>query len=387
MRELKDIVKELIRVPSLSGEERDIAYLIRDYMSLYGVDETLIDNYGNVIGIIKGDIDRNIVFEGHMDHVPPGDLFNWKYDPYEARIVDNKIYGRGSVDMKGAIASMIYSIRKIKDKDIPSVYYVFVPYEEISEGTLFKKAIEETLEIKPDLVILGEATNLNLYIGQRGRTVIRAEFHGISAHASMPDMGLNALKAASKYIYYLIQYRDKLPEHPVLGRSSVEPTIIECSPKSPPMIPDKCTLTIDYRMILGESRESITSFLNSIARKLIDEGHAIHIDINILIEEAVMWTGKRIIIEHYYPSWLITNNDLVNKVLSILKSRNPLAKTGVWRFSTDGVYSAGEANIPTIGIGPGDEALAHKPNEFIEIDQLFKASVMYSDIINKYFMK
>ena len=387
MRELKDIVKELIRVPSLSGEERDIAYLIRDYMSLYGVDETLIDNYGNVIGIIKGDIDRNIVFEGHMDHVPPGDLFNWKYDPYEARIVDNKIYGRGSVDMKGAIASMIYSIRKIKDKDIPSVYYVFVPYEEISEGTLFKKAIEETLEIKPDLVILGEATNLNLYIGQRGRTVIRAEFHGISAHASMPDMGLNALKAASKYIYYLIQYRDKLPEHPVLGRSSVEPTIIECSPKSPPMIPDKCTLTIDYRMILGESRESITSFLNSIARKLIDEGHAIHIDINILIEEAVMWTGKRIIIEHYYPSWLITNNDLVNKVLSILRSRNPLAKTGVWRFSTDGVYSAGEANIPTIGIGPGDEALAHKPNEFIEIDQLFKASVMYSDIINKYFMK
>ncbi len=387
MRELKDIVKELIRVPSLSGKEKDIAYLIRDYMNLYGVDKTLIDSYGNVIGIVKGDIERSIVFEGHMDHVPPGDLSNWKYDPYEARIVDNKIYGRGSVDMKGAIASMIYSIHKIKEKDTPSVYYIFVPYEEISEGTLFKKAIEETLEIKPDLVILGEATNLNLYIGQRGRTVIKAEFHGISAHASMPDMGLNALKAASKYIYYLIQYRDKLPRHPILGRSSVEPTIIDCSPKSPPMIPDKCMLTIDYRMVLGESRESITGFLNSIARKLIDEGHSIHVDINILVEEAVMWTGTKIVIEHYYPSWLITNNDLIRKVLSILRGQNPLAKTGVWRFSTDGVYSAGEANIPTIGIGPGDETLAHKPNEFIEIDQLFKASVIYSDIINKYFIK
>ena len=203
----------------------------------------------------------------------------------------------------------------------------------------------------------------------------------------MPDMGLNALKAASKYIYYLIQYRDKLPRHPILGRSSVEPTIIDCSPKSPPMIPDKCMLTIDYRMVLGESRESITGFLNSIARKLIDEGHSIHVDINILVEEAVMWTGTKIVIEHYYPSWLITNNDLIRKVLSILRGQNPLAKTGVWRFSTDGVYSAGEANIPTIGIGPGDETLAHKPNEFIEIDQLFKASVIYSDIINKYFIK
>jgi len=387
MNDLIKIVKNLVETPSLSGKEESIAYLIRDYMNNYGIDKSFIDKYGNVIGIVNGDIERIIVFEGHMDHVPPGDTSNWRYDPYKPRIIGNRIYGRGTVDMKGAIASMIYSIHKVKEKDIPSIYYVFVPYEEISEGVLFKRAIEETLGIKPDLVVLGEATNLNLYIGQRGRTVIRAEFHGISAHASMPDMGLNALKAVSKYIWYLIQYRDKLPVHPILGRSSVEPTIIECSPKSPPMIPDKCLLTIDYRMILGETRVSITGFLNNIARKLIDEGLAIHTDINILIEEAVMWTGTKIVIEHYYPSWLITDNDLINKILSIIRDQNPLAKTGVWRFSTDGVYSAGEANIPTIGIGPGDETLAHKPNEFIEIGQLFKASDIYSDIINKYFMK
>ncbi|RLG80014.1 MAG: hypothetical protein DRO40_11830, partial [Thermoprotei archaeon] len=257
--------------------------------------------------------------------------------------------------------------------------------EEISEGVLFKKALEETLNLRPDLVVLGEATNLDLYIGQRGRTVIRTVFHGVSAHASMPDTGLNALKAVSKYIWYLAEYRDDLPGHPVLGRSSVEPTIIECSPKSPPMIPDKCILTIDYRMILGETKESIISFLNNIARKIIDEGLAIHTDINVLVEEAIMWTGAKIVIEHYYPSWLITDNDLIDKVLSIMKNHNPLVRTGVWKFSTDGVYSAGEAHIPTIGIGPGDETLAHKPNELVEIDQLFKASELYSDIANRYF--
>ncbi|RLG81984.1 MAG: YgeY family selenium metabolism-linked hydrolase [Thermoprotei archaeon] len=387
MNDLIKIVKNLIETPSLSGEEKNIAYLIRDFMNNYGIDKSFIDKFGNVIGTIKGELNRVIVFEGHMDHVPPGNISNWRYDPYKPRIIGNRIYGRGAVDMKGAIASMIYSIHKIKEKDIPSIYYIFVPYEEISEGVLFKRAIEETLGIKPDLVVLGEATNLNLYIGQRGRTVIKAEFHGISAHASMPDMGLNALKAVSKYIWHLTLYEDKLPVHPVLGRSSVEPTIIECSPKSPPMIPDKCLLTIDYRMILGETRASIINFLNSIAGKLIDEGLVKHIDINILVEEAVMWTGTKIVIEHYYPSWLITNNDLINKVLYMIRSHNPLAKTGVWRFSTDGVYSAGEANIPTIGIGPGDERLAHKPNEFIEINQLFKASDIYSDIVNKYFMK
>ncbi|RLG80850.1 MAG: YgeY family selenium metabolism-linked hydrolase, partial [Thermoprotei archaeon] len=169
MNDLIKIVKSLIETPSLSGEEKDIAYLIRDFLNDYGVDKSFIDKYGNVIGIIKGGLNRTIVFEGHMDHVPPGNISNWKYDPYKPEIIENRIYGRGAVDMKGAIGSMIYSIPKVSKKDIPSIYYIFVPYEEISEGVLFKKALEETLNLRPDLVVLGEATNLDLYIGQRGR--------------------------------------------------------------------------------------------------------------------------------------------------------------------------------------------------------------------------
>jgi len=387
MNDLVNIVMNLVKTPSLSGKEKNVAYLIRDFMSQYGVDKTHIDRYGNVIGVVRGGIDKVIVFEGHMDHVPPGDLSNWKYDPYEARIVDNKIYGRGTVDMKGAIGAMIHSISNIKEKDSPSIYYVFVPYEEISEGTLFRKAIEDTLGIKPDLVVLGEATKLNLHIGQRGRTVIKAVFHGVSAHASMPSMGVNALKAASRYIVSLIHTSEGLQEHPILGKSTIEPTIIDCSPRSPPMIPDKCVLIIDYRMIIGETKTAIMNFLKSIAKELIVENIARKIDLNIMIEEAIMWTGTKVMIEHYYPAWLNTDADVINNALSIIRKYNPIAKTSVWKFSTDGVYSAGEVNIPTIGIGPGDETLAHKPNEFIEIDQLLKASDIYSDIINKYFMK
>lgn len=387
MKDLIKIVKHLVETPSLSGMEKDVAYLTRDFMNRYGIDKSFIDRYGNVIGIIEGDLDGVIVFEGHLDHVPPGNISNWKTDPYKPIVIGNKIYGRGTVDMKGAIASMIYSIQWVKDNNIPTVYYVFVPYEEISEGTLFKRALEDTLGIKPDLVVLGEATNLDLYIGQRGRAVFKIGLHGVSAHASMPDKGLNALIAVSRYIQYLIEYRDKLPIHPILGKAGAEPTIVECKPRSPPMIPDECRLIIDYRMVLGETRNDILSFLDSIAEKIICERLALSIDVDVLVEEAIMWTGARIKIEHYYPSWLIEDNELVKNILSITRYVNSMAKVGVWRFSTDGVYSAGEAHIPTIGIGPGNEELAHKPNEFVEIEQLLMASKIYSELVKKFFTK
>ncbi len=382
MRDLIEIARELIRTPSLSGEEREITYLIRDLLGEYGVDKVFIDEYGNVIGVRKGDLGGSIVFEGHMDHVPPGDPSNWKYDPYGAVVVDNKVYGRGAVDMKGAIASMIYSIKDLRDKDIPSTYYVFVPYEEISEGTLFGKALEETLGIKPDLVVLGEATNLNLHRGHRGRAVIETVFHGVSAHASMPDQGLNALKALSKFIDLLTRYSDKLPYHSILGRSSVEPTVVDCSPRSPPIIPDLCRLMIDYRMVVGETRDSIVAYLETIAKTLVNEGLVIDIEISIAVEEAVMWTGKHVSIEHYYPPWINEDHDLLEKILGIIREHRPCATLGVWRFSTDGVYSAGKAGVPTIGVGPGMEELAHKPNEYVVLGDLEIASRIYTGIVH-----
>ncbi len=385
---IKDVVgiaKELISIPSLSGKEKDIAYTIKDLLNEQGVDKVFIDEYGNVVGVLKGSINRTIVFEGHMDHVPPGDLSNWSINPYEPVIIGDKLYGRGSVDMKGAIASMIASAGQVRKEDIPSIYYVFVPYEEIAEGYIFGKCLKETLSIKPDLVVLGEATNLNIYLGQRGRAVINVLVKGISAHASMPEEGVNALSAAAYLIDIIEARKDKLPIDERLGKSTITPTIIECTPKSPPMIPDKCIIIFDYRFVLGESKTRILGEFNHIGSHLKKLKILTDIKVSVKKEKAVMWTGKEINIEHWFPAWF-NDNELTNKVLDLIKKYvNEKASKGIWRFSTDGIYSAGIMGVTTIGYGPGDERLAHKPNEYVPIDHLVKAVEGYKVIAEKVF--
>ena len=377
-----ELTKKLISTPSLSGQEGGVAQMLKDFLSTSGVDKAFIDKYGNVIGVIKGGITGSLVFEGHTDHVPPGDPRNWTYRPYDAKVLDDNLYGRGSVDMKGALASMIMSIELIgSKKDIPDIYYVFVPYEEIAEGVLFKKAIEDTLKIKPDLVILGEATNLNIHIGQRGRAVIQAIFKGKSSHASMPEKGINALVAAAHFINLIKMQARRMPKHRKLGKSTLTPTIIESSPKSPPMIPDECKLILDYRFVVGETRRTILEMISELGKRIVEKKEARNFEAHIVRETAQMWTGVKIEIEHYFPAWMNQNQELIDKILKTIRKRaNPQAKLGVWKFSTDGVYSGGEAEIPTIGYGPGDESLAHQPNEHVPVKHLQKAVEGYVDI-------
>ncbi len=366
-----EVLKTLISIKSYSGEEREIAYVIRDFLEENGVDKAFIDSYGNVIGVLRGEGNGKIVFEGHMDVVPPGDLEQWRYPPFEPKIVDGKIYGRGASDMKGAIAAMISSITLIT-KPSADIYYVFVPYEEIAEGVCFSRAIEETLRITPDLVVLGEATGLNVYRGHRGRAVIKITVRGISAHASMPELALNPINSLADIITRLNSI--ELPVHNVLGRSTLSPTIIKCEPQSPPMIPDRCEMIIDYRMIPSENKEEIISRIKNAIQRV--EGL---IGVQYLIDRARMWTGKTITIEHYFPAW-IYQGELSLHILSLIKKYNSKAILGYWRFSTDGVYSAGTRNIPTIGIGPGNEELAHRPNEYVSIKELEASRKIYAEL-------
>ena len=373
---------ELVRTPSLSGSEGDVAKLIKEFLSAEGIDEVFIDDVGNVIGVLRGRDDFTVVFEGHMDHVPPGNLNLWKYPPYEAKIIEGVVVGRGTVDMKGAIASMIASVSHVsKLKDLPTTYYIFVPHEEIAEGVAFKYAIEESLKTRPNLVILGEATNLNLSIGQRGRAVIEVELLGRSSHASMPSEGVNALVATAWLVSKVVELSENLPKHELLGRSTIAPTVIECSPKTPPMIPDKCRLIIDRRFIVGEDEGSIVSEIRRLTDQLVKKGLAIEAHVGIIDEELTTWTGRKLLAHHYFPAWLTELKGYVLKVREALLEVVKRAKVIAWRFSTDGVYSAGMANIPTVGIGPGDESLAHKPNENVPIKHLEKCVKIYFNIM------
>ena len=377
-------LRTLVSIRSVSGEEGEVAHRIKEIMDAEGVDKAFIDEYGNVIGVVKGSIDKCIVYEGHMDHVPEGDLSNWETPPYKPKIINNRVYGRATVDMKGAIAAMLTSISMIKPPH-PTIYLVFVSQEEIAEGILLKYTLENTLGIKPDLVVLGEATNLNISIGQRGRAVIHVRIRGETSHASMPEKGMNALAASTFIMDRVLKLKNKLPSHRLLGRSTATPTIIECTPKSPPMVPDHCFINIDRRFIVGEDEDKILSEIKFIADKALEKNLAKDVKVSIPVEHLPLWNGRKLEARHFFPAWITERNHVVRGILRLIKNKVfSDSRFMTWRFSTDGVYSAGIAGIPTIGYGPGDESLAHKPNENVPIKHLIKAVDGYSRIPEAY---
>ena len=376
--------QELIKTPSLSGREREVAYIVREYLENSGVDKVFIDELGSVVAVVKGSREDTLVFEGHIDHVPPGNIRLWRYNPYSARIVDGKLYGRGSVDMKSAVASMIASVPLISRREInTTLYLVFVVHEETAEGVALKHVFEKYVdENKVKLVVLGEATNLNIALGHRGRCLIEVYLQGKTAHASMPEYGVNPIEALSTVVYEVVNtIKPKLPKHPKLGKATITPTVIECNPKSTPQIPDECRLILDRRVVLGESIDNILKPLVPLIEKLKAEGKILNGYTRILTERLNCWTGYVVECIDFFPPWLIDENNPL--VLKLKKSLSPIKqdiRTYIWRFSTDGVYTAGTRGITTIGLGPGREELAHQPNEYVEVDSIKLAVKAYTRI-------
>jgi len=368
LRELKPklhrFLKRLVSTPSLSGHEEQVAEIIAEEMEELGY-EVEVDEMGNVIGR-RGAGDRLILFDGHMDHVEPGSPDRWSHPPYGAEVVDGILYGRGAVDMKGSLAALIYgcSIPDVEGEIIVSC----VVHEETVEGVATKHIIEG-LGRKPHAAVICEPSDLKLSLGQRGRCVLKASTRGVTSHASMPELGVNAIY---EMIPLLQRIREmELPRHPILGAGSIAVTDIRCSPGSGPIIPDLCTITIDRRLIPGEKPEEVVEEIRGLTPG---------VEVELMEREYTCYTGYKMRVREYFPGWITPRDHWLTeeslKALEEALGRRP--ETTVWRFSTDGVATAGELGIPSIGFGPGDPSLAHQPDEHISLRDVEAAALGFT---------
>ncbi|MDW8036021.1 MAG: M20/M25/M40 family metallo-hydrolase, partial [Candidatus Korarchaeum sp.] len=352
-RGLVDFLRELVRTRSLPGEERELAGLVREELLKLGVDSVRIDHAGNVVAWVRRSGEGLVLLDAHMDTVPEGS--DWLRDPLSGDIVNGYVYGRGSVDMKGGLAAIVYSVPLVSEEGSDLVY-AFVVHEEDQEGFGVRQVIS-SLHKLPDLVIIGEPTSLNLARGHRGRAEVIVELRGRSSHSSMPELGDNCLERACEYLTYLRSI--ELPSHGVLGRATVAPVRIDANPGLVPVVPDRCTLLLDRRTVEGESKESIEEQLKG----------------KILRKEVRCYTGYGEEVEAWFPAWL-------NKDPSLLKLAERLGGELItWRFSTDGSYTAGELGIPTIGFGPGDQEMAHRSDEMVPLEEVGRAAELYPEIL------
>lgn len=367
-------LSRLVKIKSLSKEEKDVQQELFRQMKEAGFDEVKIDGLGNVIGRI-GNGKKILAIDGHMDTVDFGNLKNWDFDPLSGEVKEGFVHGRGSVDQEGGPASFVTSGRILKelgfDKDM-TVYFVGSVMEEDCDGLCWKYIIEEE-GIRPDFVISTEPTNLNIYRGHRGRMEIEVSFYGVSAHGSAPERGKNAIYMASKAALEIEKLNERLAYDEFLGKGSV--TISEFVSGSPSLcaVSDFAKIHLDRRLTWGETKEIAVKEIEDIVEGL-------NAKVEVLYYKEKAYTGLEYGMEKYYPTWKMPENHPVVKTgvkaYENLFGEKPLVDK--WTFSTNGVTINGIYGIPMIGFGPGNEVLAHAPNEKVPVDDLVKASAFYA---------
>jgi putative selenium metabolism hydrolase len=370
----------LIKHKSLSCQEKEVASDIKKMMEEAGFDKVKIDGLGNVIGRI-GNGKKIVAIDGHIDTVDLGNLDAWEFDPLGGEIKDGYVHGRGTTDQTGGPVAAITAGRILKELGMENdvtLYVTATVMEEDCDGLCWKYIVEED-KIKPDCVIVTEPTNLNIYRGHRGRMEIEVSFYGLSAHGSAPERGKNAIYMASRAALEIEKLNDKLADDPFLGKGSV--TISEFVSSSPSLcaVSDFAKIHLDRRLTWGEDKELA---LNEI--KNIVEG--MNAKVELLNYEETAYTGLKYGMEKYYPTWKIEEDHSVIqtgvKTFKELFNQEPVVDK--WTFSTNGVTINGIYKIPVIGFGPGNEELAHAPNEKVAIEHLVKASAFYAIYVNNF---
>ncbi len=373
----KDVVRflrELIAIPAESCQEGPVIRRIQQEMEKVGFDEVRVDPMGNLLGRI-GLGQKVIMMDSHTDTVGVGDIREWSFDPFQGKVEDGFIYGRGACDQRAGMASMVYAGKIIQELNLLGDYTLYIAgtvQEEDCDGLSWLYILKED-KIKADCVVLTEPTNLRVHRGHRGRVEIEVHLRGRSCHASAPERGDNAIYKMTKLIAEVEKLNERLAGDRFLGKGTIAVTEVRSVSPSLCAVPSACTIHLDRRLTVGETRESAVAQVKALAG-------AQDAEVEILRYDRPSYTGLSYPMEKYYPTWsLAEDHALVRAGVATYESLfdgRPVVDK--WTFSTNGVGSMGIMGVPTIGFGPGDETVAHSTSERVAIRHLIDAMAFYA---------
>ncbi|MDQ7857997.1 MAG: YgeY family selenium metabolism-linked hydrolase [Armatimonadota bacterium] len=371
--EMITFLRELIAIPSHDGEIGPVAAAVGRRLEALGFDEIRYDAMGNLVGRV-GTGPRVLLYDSHLDTVAVSDPAAWAWDPYAGKVEDDVVFGLGAGDEKGSTPPMVYALAALKALGLTEgwTFYYFGNIEEWCEG-LAARVLVEREGIRPDYVVVGESTNLDVYLGQRGRMEIHGVVRGRASHASAPERGVNAIARALPLLGAIEALGPRLGVDPVLGAATIAVTRVCAAAGSVNVIPDRCEFVVDRRLIRGETPESALAQLRALPEA---EGA----EFTVPSWTRPSYTGFSLPVPLVFPAW-VTNPEhpLVaagEAAVEYALGRRPCR--GRWLFSTNGVYWAGVAGIPTIGLGPGDEATAHTVLDQVPVHQVWDAAEVYA---------
>ncbi|OFZ49111.1 MAG: selenium metabolism hydrolase [Bdellovibrionales bacterium RIFOXYB1_FULL_37_110] len=381
--EMVKFLRDMIKIPSESAQEREVIQRIKKEMEKVGFDEIKIDEMGNILGRV-GKGKKIIAMDAHIDTVGVGDRNAWKWDPYEGKLENGVIYGRGASDQEAGMASMVYAAKIIKDLKLEGDYTLWITgtvQEEDCDGLCWQYILKEKIIDKPDVVVITEPTNLNIYRGHRGRMEIGVTAKGVSCHGSAPERGKNAVYMMCKVVNEIEKLNDRIKHDEFLGKGSVTVSYIECDTPSLCAVPDRAYIHLDRRLTQGETRESAVAEVKDAIKKA-----GVEASVEVLKYNTPSYTGLVYEIDKYYPTWVLPENHVVCRA-AVKNYQDTLGvnpKVDKWTFSTNGVATMGTMGVPTIGFGPAHEIHAHAVTDQVPVEHLVKACAWYATFPSVY---
>lgn len=374
--EMIQFMRDLIKIPSESTKEAEVIQRIKQEMQKVGFDEIMIDPMGNILGRI-GHGSRVIAMDAHIDTVGVGDLEEWNWDPYEGKLADGIIYGRGASDQEGAMVSMVYAGKIIKDLQLSEHYTLWVVgsvQEEDCDGLCWQYIINEDRLI-PECVVITEPTNLNIYRGHRGRMEMAVITKGVSCHGSAPERGVNAVYKMAPILQGIEKLNQELKDDPFLGQGTITVSYIDCKTPSLCAVPDQCYIHLDRRLTAGEDKELAVQQVKDVLKEA-----GVEAEVRVLRYDTPSYTGLVYETEKYYPTWVLSEDHPL--ILGAIKTYQEIfdqePKVDKWTFSTNGVAIMGLHGIPCVGFGPAHEIYAHSVDDQIPVDHLVRAASFYA---------
>lgn len=368
---MKELLKQLIRAEStLEKGELAAAEIISAELSHPGINcriDTWDQTRANIIAQVKsGGRKGALLFACHLDVVGPGEA-KWEKPAFDAVESDGKIYGRGSVDMKGGIAAAITAIRQVVDSGIKlqgDIVFAAAAGEE-TDSCGAKRFISDSSRL-PEFtgVVIPEPTDFSIVTAHRGMLWLEVVTKGKAAHGSTPQLGVNAITSMRSVLDELENYEIPAEAHKLLGECSMSVNTITGG-KALNVVPDKCSIGIDIRTLPEQNHQDIITDLEKIFAKLKSRNPQFDAEVRVLRQVPPLETD--------------CGCDFIKDFCSAVGTNETVAVG----FTTDGPYFA-SLGAPVVIFGPGKGQLCHKPDEYIEINDVEKAVGYYKNIILKF---
>ncbi len=369
------LLQSLVRFPSITGEEREIGAFVAAYCREMGFSVEVVEaepGRPNVIATwSSGRNGPTLLLNDHLDIVPPGPLESWTYPPFAAEIANGRVYGRGTIDTKSGLTTLLIAARCARALDLPKVGRLVMIFtcDEETGGSLGMQHLGRNGYLKADMALVAEPTTMRIEIATKGRLGVEITTAGVSTHGARPWLGYNAIDDMAEIVVELRALAGRLDDrrHPRMGRCSLNVGTIEGG-IVPNMVPSWSRIGVDRRLIPGETKEQVIGELTDV----IESVRRRRPKLAASISERIWW-----------PGYMLDDDEAIVGIAAraFTKVVGKPPEIGVKDAGTDASWIHNLAGIPVIMFSPGDGLSAMNANESVSIDDMLTATKVVGQII------